>query len=119
MNPNPLLIIERLQQAQNAHDLDAFVACFAADYQSDQPLHPERSFRGAAQVRKNWSGIFHDVPNFHGDLLRSAVDGDVVWTEWDWFGDRRDGTRFEMRGVIVLGTHAEQIQWARLYIEPV
>lgn len=117
MNSNPMSVVERLQQAQNAQDLDAFVACFAPDYQSDQPVHPERAFRGAEQVRKNWSAIFQDVPNFHGDLLGSSTDGDTAWTEWHWFGDRRDGTRFEMRGVIILGTQADQIKWARLYVE--
>jgi integrase len=34
--------MNRLQSAMNAHGLDAFVACFAHDYQSDQPAHPSR-----------------------------------------------------------------------------
>jgi len=112
-------VIERLHQAQNAHDLNAFLACFEPNYQSDQPIHPDRSFQGLEQVRKNWSTIFHDIPDFHSELLRSAVEGDTAWTEWDWFGTRRDGTRFELRGVIIFGIQADQIKWGHLYIEPV
>jgi hypothetical protein len=51
-------IMNRLLSAMNAHDLDAFVACFASDYDSQQPAHPARSFRGSDQVRKNWAGVF-------------------------------------------------------------
>jgi len=40
------LVIERLQKAMNNHDLEAFVECFNPDYQSEQPVHPDRRFRG-------------------------------------------------------------------------
>ena len=112
-------VLERLHQAQNAHDLEAFVACFAPDYQSAQPIHPDRAFQGAEQVRKNWTTIFSDIPDFHAELLRSAVDGDTVWAEWNWFGTKRDGAPFAMRGVTIMGVQADQIMWGRLYMEPV
>jgi hypothetical protein len=113
------LVIERLQQAQNAHDIEAFVACFAPNFQGEHPLHRDRAFEGIDRVRKNWSTIFHDIPNFHSDLLRSAVEGDTTWAEWHWFGTRRDGTPFGMRGVTIIGIQADRIEWARLYMEPV
>ena len=112
-------VIERLQQAQNSHDLEAFVACFAPDYQSAQPVHPDRAFQGAEQVGKNWSIIFQDIPDFRAELLRSAVDGDTVWAEWYWFGTHRDGAQFAVRGVTIIGVQADQIKWGRLYMEPV
>ena len=112
-------VLERLQQAQNSHDLEAFVACFAPDYQSAQPVHPDRAFQGAAQVRKNWTNIFQDVPDFHAELLRSVADGDMVWAEWHWFGTNRDGAQFAVRGVTIMGVQADQIMWGRLYMEPV
>ena len=43
-------IMNRLQVAMNAHDLDAFVACFAADYESEQPAHP-----GMGVASTTWS----------------------------------------------------------------
>jgi hypothetical protein len=47
------MISERLAAAMNAHDLDAFVALFAPDYDSAQPAHPDRAFTGSEQVRVN------------------------------------------------------------------
>ena len=112
-------LLEQLQQALNAHNLEAFVACFAPDYQSAQPIHPERAFQGAEQVRKNWTKIFQDVPDIHAELLRSAVDGDTVWAEWHWFGTNHDGGQFNVCGVTIMGVQADQIMWGRLYMEPV
>ena len=67
----PLAVIERLAAAQNAHDIDAMVACFAEDYESEQPAHPDRAFRGSAQVRANWSEIFAGVPDLRAELVAS------------------------------------------------
>ena len=74
-------------------------------------------FGGREQVRENWGGTFQDVPDFHADLLRSAVSQDTVWSEWDWYGTRKDDSRLEMRGVMLMGVQAGQITWARLYME--
>lgn len=119
MKTSQSVVIERLQQAQNARDLEAFLACFASHIQSDHPVHPERGFQGVEHVRQNWSGIFHDIPDFHSELLRSAVEGDTIWAEWYWSGTRRNGTLFGVRGVSILGIPADQIEWARFYMEPV
>jgi SnoaL-like domain len=84
-----------------------------------QPLHPDRAFQGPAQVLKNWSTVFQDVPDFHAEVLRSAGVGDTAWTEWHFSGTRRNGVLLDMRGVDIYGIEADQIKWARLYIEPV
>ena len=118
MEPQPKAVIERLHAAQNQHDLEAFLDCFAPDYQSEQPIHPDRVFQGSDQVRKNWSAIFSGVPDFHSELLHSAVEGNTVWTEWHWYGTRADGTRLDMRGVTLFGVQAGRIVWGRLYMEP-
>lgn len=52
---NPQVAFERMIQAANRHDLEAMAACFAQDFRSEQPLHPERDFTGQAGVRKHWS----------------------------------------------------------------
>ena len=112
-------VLDQLQQALNAHNLEAFVDCFAPDYQSAQPIHPERAFQGAEQVRKNWTKIFQDVPDIHAELLRSAVDGDTIWAEWHWFGTNNDGGLFNVRGVTIMGVQTDKIMWGYLYMEPV
>jgi ketosteroid isomerase-like protein len=107
-------VVERLDAALNARDIEAMVALFAPDYDSVQPAHPDRAFSGREQVRENWSAIFAGVPDFRSELLRTAADGDTVWSEWHW-----QGTGLEIAGVIVMGVRDEQIAWARLYVEPV
>ena len=114
---NALGVHERMLHALTAHDIDAFVELFSPDYRSEQPAHPDRQFGGREQVRANWGGTFQEVPDFHADLLRSAVSGDTVWSEWDWQGTRKDGSRLEMRGVVLMGVQEGQIAWARLYME--
>jgi ketosteroid isomerase-like protein len=103
----------------NAHDIDAFVACFDAEYRSSQPAHPDRSFQGREQVRENWSAVFAGVPDFASELVRTAAVGDVEWSEWRWRGTQADGTPLDMAGVIVCGIRDERLAWAHLYVEPV
>jgi ketosteroid isomerase-like protein len=112
-------VLTRLRAAINAHDIDAFVACFAPDYRSDQPVYPNQHFVGSTQVRANWSRVFEAVPDFHADLRHSAVVGDTIWSEWRWTGARRDGGRLEMAGVILMGVRDAQIAWGRLYVDDV
>ena len=112
-------VVARLQAAMNAHDVEEFVACFAEDYESVQPTHPARAFRGREQVRANWSEIFTGVPDFRAEIVRVAAVGDTAWSEWRWQGTQTDGGRLDMAGVIVFGLRGDRIAWARLYVEPV
>jgi ketosteroid isomerase-like protein len=112
-------IAERLREAMNARDIESFVACFADDYESEQPAHPDRAFRGRDQVRANWSQVFDGVPDFSAELTATAVAGDTEWSEWRWKGTQADGTPLDMAGVIVGGVRRDVLAWARLYVEPV
>jgi ketosteroid isomerase-like protein len=115
----PLATVERLVQAANDHDLDRLVSCFAEDYSLECPAHPGRAFRGGEQVRRNWTQIFAGVPDIAARLVRSAVDGDAVWTEWEMAGTRRDGAAHRMRGVFIFGVVGGRIRWGRMFLEPV
>ena len=108
-----------LRDATNAHDLDALVDCFADDYRNDTPVHPRRSFDGRAQVRSNWEQIFAAVPDIRASVIASVVDGDVIWSEWEMRGTRRDGAQHLMRGVIIFGVRDELAASARFFLEPV
>jgi ketosteroid isomerase-like protein len=113
------LVVERLNAAMNAHDLDAFVACFDEEYESEQPAHPDRAFRGRDQVRQNWSAIFEGVADFESELIRATAAGETEWSEWRWRGTQSDETPLDMAGVIVCGVRDGRVKWARLYVEPV
>jgi len=69
-------VMNRLLEAMNAHDVDAFVACLNPDYRSEQPAHPGRAFDGAEKVRENWTNVFAGVNDFHAELLVSATTDD-------------------------------------------
>lgn len=112
-------IVGRIQAAINAHDLDALIDCFTADYRNETPVHPARSFEGREQVRRNWIQILGGIPDLRATLLRSAVVGDEAWAEWDWTGTRVDGTPVHLRGVTILGVRDGHAAWARFYMEPV
>jgi ketosteroid isomerase-like protein len=111
--------MDRLTAAQNAHDLEGMLACFHEDYRSEQPMYPARTFQGIDQVRKNWSALLQSIPDFHADIVRSAVDRDTVFTEIHWTGTKADGTPFEERGVVIMGIRDDRISWGRLYAEEV
>jgi ketosteroid isomerase-like protein len=115
---------DRLCAVTNAHDLDALTQCFTDDYRNETPAHPERGFVGRDQVRANWQQIFAAVPDVHTEVLRSHSDGNIVWSEWEMRGTRRDGSAHLMRGVILFGVEAAdgeagRASWARFYLEPV
>ncbi len=111
-------VMNRLLAAMNAHDLDAFVACFAVDYRSEQPAHPSRAFEGSDKVRDNWTSVFSGIPDFNAELVLSATTEDGIEIgEWRWRGTHTDGSPFAMRGVTVMGLEGEQIAWGRLYME--
>jgi hypothetical protein len=59
------------------------------------------------------------VPDIHATVLRASVKDDVIWSEWEHRGTRRDGTPHVMRGVIIFGVEDDAIAWARFYLEPV
>src|SRR4051812_1785924 len=111
--------LARLERATNAHDVNGVVACFAAGYRNDTPAHPERGFTGREQVRANWEQIFAAIPNITAKVLRSAINDDEVWSEWEHQGTRQDGSVRLMRGVIIFGLANELLTWARFYLEPV
>jgi ketosteroid isomerase-like protein len=116
---NPEEVLKRLHHAMNQHDLEAFLACFASDYRSEQPAHPNRGFGGREQVERNWSALFGRIPDFRAESLSTAVEGETVWTEWHWTGTRADGGLLDIRGVTLFGIRGGRIASGRLYMEEV
>ena len=112
--------VARLVDAVNRHEPESMAACFAPDYRSEQPAHPNRGFGGRDQVAANWRGMFAGVPDLTADVVAETSDGSTAWVEMAWQGHHPDGSPFAMRGVTVLGMQDDGlIAWARLYMEPV
>jgi ketosteroid isomerase-like protein len=119
-NPGPgAALLERLAGAVSRHDLDALASCFALGYRNETPAHPAQGFTGHGQVRRNWEQIFAFVPDITARVLRQCCDGEMVWSEWEMSGTRRDGTAHRMAGVVLFGICDGSFSWARFYLEPV
>jgi hypothetical protein len=112
-------MFERLVEVQNSHDAAGMAALFSADYQSVQPVHPNRGFGGSSQVRSNWESVFSGVPDFQATILSSVTQGQTEWGECEWRGTHTDGSAFLMRGVIIAFVQDELIRGMHLYMEPV
>ena len=115
----PQRVIEAMLQAVNDHQLEPLAASFDPDYANETPSHPERSFQGNAQVKKNWTRIFAAVPDVTARVVNSAVDGERVWVELEMSGTNVDGGAFLMRGVVIFTVSEDIIRSARFYLEPV
>jgi hypothetical protein len=117
MPMRPTTTLQRLCDAINRHNLDAFVAFFASDYQSEQPAHPLRAFSGSEHVRKNWAALFEGVPDLQAEVVRATAQGETLWVEWHWHGTRQDTTPLDVRGVTLFGVRDDRLIWGRLYME--
>lgn len=103
----------------NDHDLDALCSCFHQDYRSETPAHPERSFTGRHQMRKNWVQLFETTPDLTVEFPRTTIDRDTAWIEMRMRGSQTDGDELDVRGVVIKGISEDRIQWGRIYLEPV
>jgi ketosteroid isomerase-like protein len=117
---DPKAVIAEWVEGVNKHDLEAIAACFATDYHDIEPAHPRRQMTGGREnVRKNYGRVLQGIRDLRLEILRVAADGDTTWSEVDWSGTGRDGSREHVRGVHIFRTRARQIAWGRLYLESV
>ena len=93
-------------------------ACFAETYQdatqarlAEGLLVAGGPFELGAHLRR--------CARHQGGRVANMVDGDVVWSEWEMAGTRRDGAPHIIRGVIIFGIAEGRASWARFYLEPV
>ncbi len=117
--PTPSQLLERIVACTNAHDLDGLVDCFADDYELTDPLHPARSFTGAAQVRKNWGTAFAAFPDIHLEVTQQSVTDNGFWLEAKQVGTRRDGLHLDGRMVFIAAVADGRIASAHIYVGPV
>jgi hypothetical protein len=112
-----LPVVGRLVDAINAHDLDALAGCFAEDFRCEWPAHPQRSFSGADQVRRNWEQRFARQPDVTVTVVRSVVAGNESWGEWHFTGAGQPDDRGVI--VVVATPDGRRIQRTRFFMEPV
>ncbi|HEX2193017.1 MAG TPA: nuclear transport factor 2 family protein [Acidimicrobiales bacterium] len=113
---DPVAVVTRFLDAANHHDADGLRACVHPEFESFQPLHPARNFRGAGQLISNWRAIFEAEPGFRLTLLRASTTGNTVWAEV-----HGAGASAEAAGIFIVGVENARIRWIRVYsdlVEP-
>ena len=113
------LVLDRLRGAIDSGDARRVADCFTDDFRAELPHHPERSFIGADRVFANWTAIFDNTPDLTAKVLRSAVNGAEIWSEWELTGADRAGRPVTFAGPVIVTTRDGQINWARFYLDPV
>jgi hypothetical protein len=114
-----LRILQQMVSAINHKDLDSLVGCFHPDYESVQPVHPERSFRGRHRLAENWGWVFERFDEFSATVLDFAVRENVIWTEWVWEANSPDADSVVVRGVMIFTVSEGCFRTGRLYLEPI
>jgi len=114
LSVDPMAVVSRFVDAANRHDAEGVEACLHPDFESIQPTHPARNFKGARQVRRNWQAIFQAEPGFRLTVLRSSVTDDTAWVELHGAGESA-----EVSGVLVFGVEGGRLRWSRIYSEMV
>ena len=112
-------VVRSLHRATAAHDLDGIVAHFATHYVLENPCRPDRSFRGADQVRRNWSLILAELPDLVFEERALCEEGSRVWTEIAMRGHRLDGSEHDLRGVMIFRVEEGVIEAGTFYLAPV
>ncbi|MFC7674061.1 nuclear transport factor 2 family protein [Mycolicibacterium sp. GCM10028919] len=113
------LTLDRLREAIDSGDPARVADCFTADFRAELPHHPERSFTGAQRVQANWTAIFARAPHLTAKVLRTAVNGPEIWSEWEVTGVDTAGAPVRFAGPVIVTTRDGRINWARFYLDPV
>jgi ketosteroid isomerase-like protein len=102
--------------ALNGHDVDRLRACLHPDFEMVVPQKPARGFVGCDQEIANMRLLFDTYPDFAVTVLRTAVDGDDVWTE-----TVATATDLEMAAVVIwtIDRDNDVLVRGRYYSEPV
>ncbi len=114
--PDP---VARLRDAVNSHDPQRVAGCFTTDYRAEIPHRPAEGFVGSDTVAGNWAGIFARLPDLHARVLRHAVAGPEIWSEWEMTATEAPGAPVLLCGPVVMTTRGGRIDWARFYLGPV
>jgi hypothetical protein len=74
----PETVVQKQVFAYNAHDLDAFVACYGADIEFrtlDGKVNPEK---GLSSLRKGYEDLFKRFPKLRVNVLNRITQGAFV-----------------------------------------
>jgi beta-alanine degradation protein BauB len=91
----------RFMAAWNARDVDALMACMAADcvfHASSGPDAEGRRFIGRDAVRASYSAMFDSFPQAAWTADSHTVAGDTGLSEWRFVGTEKSGKTVDVQG---------------------
>ena len=113
----------RLLEAQNAHDVDAALACFA--HPRYELVGNTRVYDGAHDVRHYYEVTKGYFPDLHFEVIATHHSDDAVvaemWMSGTHLGSGPDfeatGRRFRCRTAIIFSFEGEALTGARVYYD--
>ena len=115
---DPKRLLERMHTALNTRDVTNLLMLLQVDFEQFYPAGSVKETTGREAARQTYEELFEMYPNFRADLKRQAIEGSVIWVEWQWSGSRNDGTqgKLDRRGVMIYGVEEGLIAWSRSYM---
>lgn len=87
----PTALAQRQLDAYNAHDLEAFVACYHPQVEVRDFPGGEQRFQGHEAMRARYGPMFAPGSSLHADLVNRIAMGTVVFDQERVRGLREDG----------------------------
>lgn len=77
---DPVTVVNAQVDAYNAHDVDAFAACYASTIRIQDLSGPgkQSDFQGLDELRKRYSFLTRMPKDFHVQVVQQMVSGSVV-----------------------------------------
>ena len=79
MSERPRIAAQVQLDAYNAHDIEAFVACYADDVVIRDLKTGAVTGQGRAQMRESYATMFERFPNVHASVSTCTVVGNFVF----------------------------------------
>lgn len=96
-----LQMLDDFAAAWNRHDVDALMACMAADCAFETSAGPDVTGSrhvGPAAVRAAFADVFETYPDAQWNHPRHFVAGNRAVSEWTFTGTTKAGRRVEVNG---------------------
>lgn len=89
--------IRRVNEALNKKDLSAIDEFMAPDY-----VDHTNQLRGLDEVKRFYTGVFKDLPDFRREIEDIIAEGDKVWTRLRITGTISSGKKVDMTTVSMI-----------------
>jgi hypothetical protein len=111
-------LLEAFAAAWNAHDVDALMACMAAECAFEASAGPDVAgarHTGREAVRAAYSAVFATYPDARWNEPRHFVAGHRAVSEWRFTGTTQGGVKVEVNGCDVFTLQGGKIALKNSY----